>query len=57
VLAAGPTLGARHQLWQMNEINKLIWPSPNGIGYIDQAESDNTVELSLNTRTSRAPPC
>ena len=49
VLDSGPTLGASHQLWQMNEINKLIWPSPNGIGYIDQAEWDNTVELSLNT--------
>ena len=36
VLAAGPTLGASHQLWQMNEVNKLIWPSENGIGYIDQ---------------------
>ncbi|HEY5663771.1 MAG TPA: ABC transporter substrate-binding protein [Ilumatobacter sp.] len=49
VLAAGPTLGASHQLWQMNEINKLIWPSANGIGYIDQAAWDTTVELSLNT--------
>ena len=49
VLAAGPTLGASHQLWQMNEVNKLIWPSPSGIGYIDQAAWDNTVELSLNT--------
>ena len=27
VLAAGPTLGASHQLWQMNEVNKLIWPA------------------------------
>ena len=34
------TLGASHQLWQMNEINKLIWPSterhrlhrPGGVG-------------------------
>ena len=49
VLDAGPTLGASHQLWQMNEVNKLIWPSPSGIGYIDQAAWDNTVELSLNT--------
>ncbi len=49
VLDAGPTLGESHQLWQMNEVNKLIWPSPSGIGYIDQAAWDNTVELSLNT--------
>jgi NitT/TauT family transport system substrate-binding protein len=49
VLAAGPTLGASHQLWQMNEVNKLIWPSPDGIGYIDQAAWDRTVEISQNT--------
>ena len=49
VLAAGPTLGASHQLWMMNEVNKLIWPSPNGIGYIDQAAWDRTVEISQNT--------
>ena len=28
VVASGSTLGASHQLWQMNEVNKLIWPSP-----------------------------
>jgi NitT/TauT family transport system substrate-binding protein len=49
VLAAGPTLGASHQLWMMNEVNKLIWPSPDGIGYIDQAAWDRTVEISQNT--------
>ncbi len=49
VLANGPTLGASHQLWQMNEVNKLVWPSPNGIGFIDQADWDQTVELSQNT--------
>ena len=32
MVAAGSQLGASHQLWQMNEINKLIWPSPDGIG-------------------------
>ena len=49
VLAAGPTLGDSHQLWQMNEINKLIWPAPQGIGYIDQAAWDRTVEIAQNT--------
>ena len=49
VLAAGPTLGASHQLWQMNEVNKLIWPSTNGIGFIDQAAWDRTVQISLET--------
>ena len=49
VVASGSTLGASHQLWQMNEINKLIWPSENGIGFIDQAAWDRTVEVSINT--------
>ena len=49
VLAAGPTLGASHQLWQMNEINKLIWPASSGIGYIDQAAWDRTVEIAQST--------
>ena len=49
VVAAGSTLGASHQLWQVNEVNKLIWPSPDGIGYINQAAWDRTVEISQNT--------
>lgn len=48
VLAAGPTLGAGHQAWQMNEVNKLIWPSENGIGILDAAAYDTTHEIALN---------
>ena len=33
----------------MNEVNKLIWPSDGGIGYIDQAAWDRTVEISQST--------
>ena len=33
VVKAGSKLGASHQLWQVNEVNKLIWPSPSaGVG-------------------------
>jgi NitT/TauT family transport system substrate-binding protein len=49
VVAAGSTLGSSHQLWQMNEVNKLIWPSPDGIGYINQEAWDRTVEISQST--------
>ena len=49
VIERGSRLGASHQLWQMNEINKLIWPADNGVGYIDQAAWDRTVEIALNT--------
>jgi NitT/TauT family transport system substrate-binding protein len=36
-------VGPTHQLWQMNEVNKLIWPAESGIGVIDQAAWDQTV--------------
>ena len=49
VVASGSTLGASHQLWQMNEVNKLIWPSEAGIGFIDDAEWARTVEISQTT--------
>jgi NitT/TauT family transport system substrate-binding protein len=49
VVAAGSQLGASHQLWQMNEVNQLIWPSPAGIGVLDEPAWEQTVELSLTT--------
>src|SRR5829696_2542154 len=52
VVAKGSKLGASHQLWQMNEINKLIWPSPNKIGIIDQAAWTNTVDIALKTKNA-----
>ena len=36
VLDNGSTLGESHQTWQLNEISKLIWPSPAGIGIMDE---------------------
>ncbi len=50
VLAQSPILGASHQLWQMNEVNKLIWPAASGVGYIDQAAWDRTVEIAAGTK-------
>ena len=50
VLSVGTKLGASHQLWQMNEVNKLIWPSPLGVGVIDPILWDQTVAVALNTK-------
>jgi NitT/TauT family transport system substrate-binding protein len=50
VLAESPILGASHQLWQMNEVNKLIWPATGGVGLIDQAAWDRTAQLSQETK-------
>ena len=49
VVAKGSKLGASHQLWQMNEINKLIWPAANGVGMIDSAAWDRTVQIAMDT--------
>ncbi len=46
VLAAGPTLGASHQAWQLNEVNALIWPSEAGIGVMDPDAWAQTVEVA-----------
>jgi NitT/TauT family transport system substrate-binding protein len=52
VVAKGSKLGASHQLWQMNEINKLIWPSPNGAGTIDKAAWDQTVSIAQSAKNA-----
>ena len=36
-----------HQLWQMNEINKLIWPNTQGIGVMDAAAFKQTAAIAL----------
>ena len=56
VLDAGPTLGESHMRWQLNEINKLIWPSPNGIGQMDKALFDQTVAVSLEGKVLNKAP-
>jgi NitT/TauT family transport system substrate-binding protein len=50
VLEKGSKLGASHQAWQMVEVNKLIWPSPKGVGFIDQAAWDRTAKIASETK-------
>ena len=52
VVAQGSKLGASHQLWQMNEINKLVWPAANGAGLIDKAAWDQTVQIAQGTKNA-----
>jgi NitT/TauT family transport system substrate-binding protein len=47
VVKHGPALGKNHQAWMMNEINKLIWPSPSGIGVLDDADWQRTANTAL----------
>jgi len=50
VVSKGSKLGNSHQLWQMNEVNKLIWPATGGVGFIDAAAWDRTATLSLEAK-------
>jgi len=56
VLANGPTLGAGHMRWQLNEVNALIWPSPAGIGVLDDALYQQTVDISTEFKVLTAAP-
>jgi NitT/TauT family transport system substrate-binding protein len=47
VVKNGTALPAGHQLWQMNEINKLIWPNAKGIGVMDPAAFKRTASIAL----------
>jgi NitT/TauT family transport system substrate-binding protein len=44
---AGSTLPSGHQAWMMNEINPLIWPTPNGIGSMNGDLWAQTVRVSI----------
>jgi NitT/TauT family transport system substrate-binding protein len=48
VLDNGPTLGEGHQRWQLNEINKLIWPAPLGIGVMEPESWDITKQIATD---------
>jgi NitT/TauT family transport system substrate-binding protein len=52
VKRGAPFGGANHQLWMMNEINKLIWPAAGGAGMIDQAAWDRTVKIAQETKNT-----
>ena len=40
----------------MNEINALIWPSPAGIGVMDKALWDQTIEVAVGQAVITADP-
>jgi NitT/TauT family transport system substrate-binding protein len=46
VLQHGPALGTGHMTWMLNEINALIWPSPQGVGVMDAKAFEQTVHIA-----------
>ena len=47
VLDNGPTLGEGHMRWMLNEINALIWPSPDGLGIMNDDLYQQTVDIAV----------
>jgi len=56
VLKSDAKLPKGHQTWMLNEINGLIWPSPAGIGIMDQAAYDRTVQIALDGKILTKQP-
>jgi NitT/TauT family transport system substrate-binding protein len=55
-LNQGTILGKGHQAWMMNEINALIWPSPDGIGILDPKLWQQTIDISKEFKILKADP-
>ena len=55
VLDSGPTLGEGHQRWQLNEINALIWPAPNGIGVMNPEDFELTAQIAQDYEIIKNP--
>ncbi len=55
VLKSDAALPKGHQTWQLNEVNGIIWPSPNGIGITDGAAFDRTVQVALDGKILSKP--
>ena len=56
VVSQGTALPRGHQTWQMNEINKLIWPNTKGIGVMDPAAFATTAKISQTYKIIKKAP-
>jgi NitT/TauT family transport system substrate-binding protein len=56
VLKSDAALPKGHQTWQLNEVNALIWPSPNGIGLTDATLWQQTIDVAVEGRVLTGPP-
>ena len=50
-----PTFGPGHTKWSMNEVNALIWPAPAGIGVVDPAVWQHTMDVCLAAGAISSP--
>ena len=52
----GSIWGRGHLAWMMNEINKLVWPAPDGIGALDADVLAQTIETATAAGILTAEP-
>ncbi len=52
----GSIWGRGHLAWMMNEINKLVWPAPDGIGSLDLDVLGQTIDTATAAGILTAPP-
>jgi len=45
----GSILGQGHQRWMMNEVNRLIWPSPEGVGVMVPEAYERTAGIAADS--------
>ena len=48
-------VGPVHQLWQMNEVNKLIWPTPLGVGVMNPVAFLRTAAIAKQFKVISKP--
>jgi NitT/TauT family transport system substrate-binding protein len=56
VLKNGTALGHGHQLWQMNEINKLVWPNGSGVGHVPPKAVNQTALIAKTYGVTKKMP-
>jgi NitT/TauT family transport system substrate-binding protein len=56
VLEQGTALPEGHQTWQMNEINKLIWPNDKGIGVMDPEAFKISADIAVKYKVITKEP-
>ncbi|MCU1375626.1 MAG: putative transporter substrate binding protein [Actinomycetia bacterium] len=56
VVAAGSALDKVHMTYMLHEINRLIWPSPDGFGVVTKADWDQTVKIAEESKLITKDP-
>jgi NitT/TauT family transport system substrate-binding protein len=55
VVSKGTALPKGHQLWQVNEVNALIWPNKSGIGVMNAAAFKQTANIAYKYKVIKKP--